>query len=103
MRKRGIPAYERIDRAGYIRGGVFQFPLDGNEQRLQSLCVCQRLCGLCGRRRCCGCGHRFSVALGLHELPMQNVFAAAHRPEGHPIADRQQDHAENTYLKHGYT
>ena len=31
---------------------------------------------------------------------MQNVIVAAHEPQGRPIADRQQNHAKNTELKH---
>jgi hypothetical protein len=49
------------------------------------------------------CGGKFRLWAGLDELAMQNVVAAAQDEKGRPIANREQDYAENTDLKHRST
>jgi len=39
----------------------------------------------------------------LDELAVQNVVAAAHDPEGRPVANRQQNEYQNTDFEHGRT
>jgi hypothetical protein len=36
----------------------------------------------------------------MDKIAMQHVIVAAHQPERRPIACRQNDHAQNTDLKH---
>jgi hypothetical protein len=56
-----------------------------------------------GRRHQRPYSKRLRLGLGLNELAVQNISAAAHDPPGHPIAGRQQNDTKNTDFKHGYT